>query len=152
MMSRRRWFFRVRSLTLLILCLAVWRWSYAYALHFRHLGREWSQQFEVCERGLELFADVWGFETEWSLSLLPSQESTEPRRSWNGQRWLGFKLMLGPDHPWRQYYLRVPWWFPTLLLTALTWWTWRKRRGEGERGFAVEGADPVGEESGEKRA
>jgi hypothetical protein len=44
----------------------------------------------------------------------------------------------------------VPFWFPTLLLAALTWWTWRKPRSEGERGFAVEGADRVRDKSGEK--
>jgi hypothetical protein len=63
------------------------------------------------------------------------------------KRFLGFRF----ERVRSIEYAEVPMWFPTLLLAALTAWTWRKRRSEGDRGFAVEGADQVREESGEKR-
>jgi hypothetical protein len=150
---RRRRFFRIATLTLLLLCLAAWGWSYLFHSAVTHIG---ANTFWVGiangQINCVMIRDVVG-EPGWdgyyskAGLLFPPLIETVPPTDPNAHRFLGFYA-----ENWElKSALLIPLWFPTLLLAAITAWAWRKRRSEGERGFAVEGADQLREVSGEKR-
>jgi hypothetical protein len=148
---RRRWFFRVTSLTLLLLCLAGWGWSTRYSEIISYGSETRWRAVMLRPSGIVCASQTPPLGPPgWKHHHLVPNPAEDMRIFDSARRFLGFG--------WLRYNVgrntdcRIPYWFPTLLLAALTWWTWRKRRNEGTRGFTVEGADQVREESGEKRA
>jgi hypothetical protein len=133
-MTRRR-FFRVLTLTLLLLCLGVWGWSHRYAYGIVQN----KQLFRIA-----VIADGSFFVGETRNSYNPSgltqffheHKSSMLSLELPGKAFIGFNAY--SDSNGRAF--TIPLWFPTLLLTALTAWAWRQRRNEGARGFAVEEA------------
>ena len=140
---RRRWFFRVTSLTLLLLCLGAWGWSLRYTVTIQYVDeretglqlQEGRLRFYQMTKGL--FPEPQGLSyshgeyLDYRVEFETSLPETPPG---------GFQLHHSESNLKKSglMFLGVPLWFPTLLLAALTWWTWRKTRGKDGRGFAME--------------
>jgi hypothetical protein len=146
----RRWFFRITSLTLLILCLAAWGWSYVYRTTVTCMWSADQHAFQLGYGNLSFirFLNAPYVQRGWELRSERAAPELIVRNL------VGFHYSFDPSGCLRL--VRVPLWFVAAILAALTWWAWRKRtwrktRTQGDRGFAVEGAAPLREESGEKR-
>jgi hypothetical protein len=139
---RRRRFFRVTSLTLLILFLAMWAWGCFFLEACTIQGPQRLYWLKVDHRGIQLeWANVTGYQTFHHGRV---GTHSDPLRDIEAFRLLGFLFYTQPSASG----FRIPMWLPALLAGGMTAWAWPERRGDSERGFAVEqGAEPVREES-----
>jgi hypothetical protein len=134
-MTRRR-FLRATSLTLLILCLAAWGWSYfdSFGVGYELNSSPWL--FSV-NRGriAALQLKGWGSDDGSHLRFV-RQPAFANAALWGERNLLGFTWFADST----VFQASSPMWFPTLLLAALTWWTWRKPGAKSGRGFAIDSA------------
>jgi hypothetical protein len=144
-MTRRR-FLRATSFTLLILCLAAWGWSHKFVEVLIYYGDR-TNELQFDRRGIAYSNEPNYFEFEgWRHSneaIIPGMQAIQDVLT--DYHLFGFSMYRN----FGRSIVRLPWWFPTLLLAAVTWWTWRKTRTKAGRGFAV---DAVGEKANDAPA
>jgi hypothetical protein len=140
----------VTSLTLLILCLAAWGWGTLHVETIWFESKSGLTGAELYSRGISFFAfRTGGMGTGWTWwhNSTRDPQVNDVVGSYGGDdaAILGFAI-IRPTPALRISIFRFPWWFLIFLTAALTWWTWRKRRNGGDRGFAVDaGREPPGD-------
>ena len=116
-----QWIIRGLVIALLCLCITGWVLSYQSSTHiyFYHDNTSFRIGSSLGEGG----------QFHLHISTVLSSMMFNPKT------WLGFGFQKGSGY----WYAIIPFWFPTLLSTALLWITWRTTRPKPvERGFPVD--------------
>ena len=139
-----RWTIRGTCLTLLVICMGLWVLSYFYTAAVVHMG---SSEFRAGVAGGRVEVAHIRVHLRGPFGLRASGWFTElyavpPGRPFTlhllDGRVLGFTV--DPVlFAWRNWDVRIPFWFPTVLLALLSLSAWRNTgRGKPGRGFPVE--------------
>jgi len=138
---KHRWLIRSFFITLLVLCIGAWVWSYPFRERVGYTGRTGYQEW-VCEigGGGVFVGRHWGFTGTPGWEYLHLGKDNFPDGTDGSPYLLGFRFFSSPPPPaGLGSFAIVPFWFMTALSTAALVFVWRKTgKPKPLRAFPVE--------------